>query len=149
MEALLLVTFFSFLRKSNLLPRSQLEAAEGQGMFLRHQDVTFKEDSVLLRIYHTKTFPAISGSNLCPRTALAKHLELSPALPGESLFHVKSLSGYQTLLAAQATKLLKKCISFIGLDESRYSLHSFRRGRASFAFRSGASPQFVKGQGTG
>ena len=56
MKALFLVAFFSFLRKSNLLPRSQLEAAEGQGMFLRHQDVTFKADSVLLRIYRTKNF---------------------------------------------------------------------------------------------
>ena len=158
MKALFLVALFSFLRKSNLLPHSQLEAAGGRGMFLWHQNVTFKTDNVLLHIYRTKTLlfkskvlsvpiPAIPGSNLCPRTASAKHLEFSPALPGVSLFNVKSHSGYQTLLAAQATNFLKECISFIGLDESRYSLHSFRRGGASFAFCSGASPQFVKAQG--
>ena len=42
---------------------------------------------------------------------------------------------------------LKHVLFLIGVDPSRYSGHSFRRGGASFALECGLSPDLIKSQG--
>lgn len=57
----------------------------------------------------------------------------------ESKTHILS---YATFL-----QMLKSCLSQIGLDPSKYSGHSFRRGGASFALECGLPPDLIKSQG--
>jgi hypothetical protein len=44
-------------------------------------------------------------------------------------------------------KGIKLFIQYIGLDASRYSSHSLRRGGATFAFLSGIPAELIKAQG--
>ena len=158
MKVIFLVAFFSFLRKSNLLPRSVGESLGEDGMFLKRRDVSFTKDGAILRIYRTKTLlfrsrvlsvpiPKIAGSMLCPVGALRHHLALSPGSQKDSLFSLAGHSGSKPVLAGHAVKFLKECIKFLGYNENVYSMHSFRRGGATFAFRAGAPSEFIKAQG--
>ena len=51
------------------------------------------------------------------------------------------------MTAARFTGYLKKVLTAAGLDPSAYSIHSFRRGGATFAVEFGASVEAVKVQG--
>ena len=42
---------------------------------------------------------------------------------------------------------LRRCLYEIGIDHTRYSGHSFRRGGATFAFRLGMDPLLIKRMG--
>ena len=154
MKALFLVAFFSFLRKSNLL----YCARDGPGMYLRRSDVEFAKDSAILKVYRTKTLlfknrilsvpiPAIPNSNLCPVTALRNHTSLNPAPLGELLFTVRDKDLYRPVSGRGANVFLKRCVESLGWSSDMFSMHSFRRGGATFAFRSGAPAQFIKSQG--
>ena len=51
------------------------------------------------------------------------------------------------MIAARFSCCLKKVVAAAGIDPSTYSIHSFRRGGATFAVDSGASVEAVKAQG--
>ena len=92
--------------------------------------------------------PTIPKSILCPVAALKKNVSLVPAQPDDpSLFMVPANGNYQPISGKTANNFFKKCIDFLGLDRRVYSMHSFRQGGATFAFRAGAPAQFIKLQG--
>ena len=157
MKALFLVAFFSFLRRSNLLANSRDESGHASLGVLR-KDVSIAHDGAVLRVYRTKTLlfkdrmlsipiPAVPKSILCPVAALKKYMSLVPAQPDDPLFMVPANDNYQPISGKTANDFLKKCIDFLGLDRRVYSMHSFRRGGATFAIRAGAPAQFIKSQG--
>jgi hypothetical protein len=43
--------------------------------------------------------------------------------------------------------MLKACLTQLGIDPTKYSGHSFRRGGASFALECGLPPDLIKAQG--
>ena len=53
--ALLLVAFFSLLRKSNLLPATYQQVMNKDSPHLRHCNIHFKAKGVILLVYKTKT----------------------------------------------------------------------------------------------
>ena len=73
-------------------------------------------------------------------------MSLVPAQPDDPLFMVPANGNYQPISGKTANDFLKKCIDFLGLDRRVYSMHSFRRSGATFAFRAGALAQFIKSQ---
>ena len=79
--------------------------------------------------------------------ALRHHLALSPGSQEDSLFSLAGHSGPKPVLAGHDVMFLKECIKFLGYNENVYSMHSFRRGGATFAFRAGAPSEFIKAQG--
>jgi hypothetical protein len=158
MLALFLVAFFSFLRKSNLVPDSiQVISPKVPS----RSDLSFSAHGATLHIRATKTIqcfqrslaiplPAIPNSPLCPVTALNNHFRLNPVPAAQPLFSFQAadpLRPLQPLTYSQFTSFLSKVISAIGLDPKLYSPHSFRRGGASFAFECSIPAELIKLQG--
>ena len=151
-----LVAFFSFFRKSTLLPASTHHICETQ---LCIQDIKFLPTYALLRVKHTKPLqfrdrlleiplPKVNGSPLCPVGALQALRALGPNIPSQaSLFSYPVPSGHAHLHYQSFSKILAQVLSLAGIQPSLYSGHSFRRGGASFAFSVGIPSDLIKIQG--
>ena len=156
MWALFLVAFFSFLRKSNLV----IDNSSDRTKVLRRSDLEFTSSGARLHIYASKTIqyrqrsltipiPSISGSRLCPVTALKHHLRINKIASHEPLF---SISSSKSALSTPVTynvfaNFVKRSISALGKDASAFSPHSFRREGATFAFECGLPAELIKLQG--
>lgn len=158
MAALFLVAFFSFLRISNLVPRTLGDLSHHSPLFLRRSSVKFSARGAVLSVTRTKTLqinqrileiplPLIPGSPLCPVSALSAYLQRVPAEPFSPLFGVYINNQYQPILAHHYNSFVKRAVSSLGLDPTCYSSHSFRRGGASFAFNNRAPTEFIKSHG--
>ena len=90
--ALLLVAFFSSLKKSNLLPATYQQVMNKDFPHLRRCNIHFNAKGVILSVYKTKTIqfkqrvltiplPRIHNSILCSTQALHNYLHMVPA-PG-------------------------------------------------------------------
>ena len=110
MAALFLVAFFSFLRISNLVPRTLGDISHHSPLFLRRSSVKFSARGAVLSVTRTKTLqfnqrileiplPPIPGSPLCPVSALSAYLQRVPAEPFSPLFGVYINNQYQPILA--------------------------------------------------
>lgn len=152
-----LVGFFSFFRKSNLLVQSW-----GQFDPQKHlccSDVRFCESGVILSVRWSKTIqfrqrileiplPRIPGSPFCPSSALLLCLRLLPPVQGpRPLFCYMSSSGLRPITHAEFVTCLRKYLNQLGIDASKYSGHSFRRGGASLALQCGLPTELIKLQG--
>lgn len=158
MRAAFLVAFFSFLRISNLVPYTLSEAHYSTSFFLRRRDITFTPSGAYLQIFKTKIIqfkqriveiplPFIPNSIMCPVTALANYFKLVHASPESPVFLAPHGSGFTPVLGRHFNLFLKHCVSSIGEDPSHFSLRSFNKGGATFAFNCGAPTEFIKAQG--
>ena len=156
-----LLAFYSFLRKSSLLPQ---KASQHDQTALQRQDLVLDEPTCMLflTVRHTKTLQlgqrtlripiaGQPGSHLCPLLATKAMLAFLPSdLPSANcpLFSYMDKSGALTSLDyAHFTKKLKQVLSQAGVPPSNYSGHSFRRGGCSFAFQVGIPPLLIKLRG--
>ena len=155
MWTIFLVSFFSLLRKSNLVPTTIADVTSASATHLRISDVSFHQDHCPLHVHKNKTIqfrqraleivlPFIPHSVLCPVSALECHLRYVPADTEAPLFTIHTSTGFKPVTGYHFAKFLKFCIVSLGLDPTQYSPHSFRRGGATFAFHAGASPLFIK-----
>ena len=155
--ALVLVAFFSLLRKSNLLPATYQEVRNINSPHLRRCHIHFNTQRVILSVHKTKTIqfkqrvltiplPRIHNSILCPARALGNYLQVVRSAPGNfPVFLIKDRhSFFQPLLSSHFPRVIKKLVSILNLDTKLYSPRSFRRGGATFAFQAGAHPLFIK-----
>ena len=153
-----LVGFFSFFRKSNLLIPSHLLFDPGQNLCAN--DVQFTDEGVILTVRWSKVIqfkervlhiplPKIPNSPFCPSTALLQlTLENFPCSRSGPLFRYSWLGASNVpLTQCQFTGKLQACSGAIGLDASKYSGHSLRRGGASFALQCGLPVDLIKTQG--
>ena len=149
--ALLLVAFFSLLRKSNLLPAKYQEVRNINPLQLRRCHIHFNTQGVILSVNKTKTIqfkqqriltiplPRIHSSILCPARALGNYLQMVPAPGNFPVFLIKDRhSFFQPLLSSHFPRVIKILVSILNLDTKLYSPQSFRRGGATFAFQAGA-----------
>ena len=157
MWALLLVAFFTFLRKSNLVPdvadristkvpsQADLEfSSQGASLHIKAcKTIQYQQRSLLIPL------PCIPGSPLCPVMALRRHLRLNPGSSHAPLFLVFSLTSHSLLLITYShfSQFLSQVIQAIGLVPAHYSPHSFCRGGASFAFRCNVPAKLIQRQG--
>ena len=157
MWALFLVAFFTFLRKSNLVP--DVASRISSKVPLRAH-LVFDSHGATLHIAASKTIqyqqrslsiplPLIPGSPLCPVTALRHHLRLNPGPSTAPLFSVVCSPSQQLspLTSRHFCFFIFKVISALGLVPANYSPHSFRRGGDSFAFRCNVPAELIQRQG--
>ena len=153
-----LCAFFTFFRKATLLPKSLGKSGINTG--LRRKDIQFTDQGVTISTSHTKTIqygqrmlltplPIITGSPLCPTTALKELIKCGSSIPEDApLFSYPSAnSDYLSLSHTSFVHSLKLILTTCGYPASEYSGHSFRRGGASFAFQCGIPPTVIKMQG--
>ena len=155
--AALTLGFFGFLRKSTLLPISKTRPGDS---CIRRCDLEMPDmDTVILHITKTKTiqfkervlempYVASPGNALCPVAAVCNMLEVSPCDPNLPLFSYFERDGsVKSLNHSTFTAQLKACISDVGLDATKYSGHSLRRGGATLGFQLGLSLTQIKKRG--
>ncbi len=154
--AVCLVAFFSFLRKSNLLPPSL--AGFDTRRHLRREDFTVHSWGLALSIRWSKTIqfsercfsiplPLLPGHPLCPVQAVLAAFRLTPAadisgpafmLPGPPL---------SPMLYAKFLSILRSTLSAINLPAKDFTGHSLRRGGASWAFQMLLPSEIIKSMG--
>ena len=155
MWALFLVAFFTFLRKSNLVPDNLRRISP---KVITRASLAFTPVGANIHVSATKTIqcqqrsldlpiPRVPGSRLCPIFALRRHLSLNPGPVSAPLFSVISGSGLQPITYKQFCAFLSRVISSLQLDPSKFSPHSFRRGGATFAFDCHIPLEIIKLQG--
>lgn len=150
-----LVAFFSFFRKSNLLPPSTNSFDPSKQLSRSH--LHFHADGLTIQVTWSKTIqyqertlsiplPYIKNSPFCPSTAL--WLAFKQGDPS-NMSPFQYMEGYHLTFLTYPKFLvfLKQCLHRLGFDTSRYSGHSFRRGGASFALESGVPADLVQTQG--
>jgi len=152
--AAILIMFFAFLRRSNITPRSTtsfdvhrnltrrdiVANPAGLGVIIRWSKTIQCHERVL-----TIPLTAIPSSPLCPIAAYSKMVQLIPAAPQDPAFVVPHRdSKLRPLTQAQLATRFKELISSIGLDHKLYSLHSLRRGGATFARLAGVPTDLIK-----
>ena len=93
---------------------------------------------------------AIPGRLSDPYDAVMRAFALCPqASATDPAFAVPSGQDGRAVPLTHAvfTGYLKQCLREIGVDHSKYSGHSFRRGGATFAHRLGVDPLLIKRMG--
>lgn len=150
-----LVAFFSFFRKSNLLPQSHLTFNPNKQ--LSKSNICFSPQGVVIQVSWSKTIqyqdrtlqiplPFIPSSKLCPSTALwlsSKQGSSSNLSP----FQYIHQGSHIIMTYPVFCKHLRSCLDRLGFDSQRYSGHSFRRGGATFALETGVPADLVQVQG--
>ena len=151
------VGFFSFFRKSNLLVPA-LDKFDPSKHLCR-SDVQLGSTGAVIAVRWSKTIqfkqkvlyiplPRITTSPCCPTTALLLTLARLPKTHTPvPLFCYPSPSGSKAITHSSFVSYLKLCLSKLGLDPSKFSGHSLRRGGVSFAMQCGLPLEWVKMQG--
>lgn len=150
------VGFFGFLRKATLLPISGETPGDA---CLLYGDLEFQNpNNFVIKVRRTKTiqcnervlllpYTAYRGSRLCPITALANLLEVSPKQKNLPLFAYRNKGVVNWWTHSTFSKYLKVILQRAGCDAGAYSCHSFRRGGATLAFRLGMTITEIKRRG--
>ena len=96
--------------------------------------------------YGASTTLRIKGNNLvgsCPVEAMARYLEVRPLTHGPIFCHANG----SPLTRYQFSSVLRKVLSFVGLEAAEYGTHSFRIGAATSAAIKGVSEEKIQEMG--
>lgn len=155
-----IVAFFSFLRKSSILPKNA--ASFNRNYQLCCSSVTFTDFGALLLVQHTKTIqcrdrvlriplPMIQGSPLCPVNALKTMFAMLSLESSEyaklPLFSYTCGGKVKILTHNTFVSSLRAVLTSCGYNDSDYSGHSFRRGGACHAFNCNIPVPLIKHHG--
>jgi integrase len=154
-----MVGFYGLFRKGNLCARRVDEFNPRRD--LTRGDLTQVRGKLTIRVRHSKVIqfgervlevmlPYIPrNSSLCPTTAVANMIRRVPTKgPTDALFTWRTAQGtYVPLTHNTFVSTLKSCLKDVGVDPSKYSGHSFRRGGATWAHSIGVSDKLIKTQG--
>ena len=152
-KSLYLLSFFGFLRISNLLPSSITsfdpfkQLCRGDVLFYPQKAIVVLKWSKTIRSLKTATYiviPRLHDSILCPVNALLKLYDQFPMHTNAPLFSTRE----GIITQSQARAHLKKCLHILRLDTDRYTFHTFRRSGATIAFNNDVQIQFIKRHGT-
>ena len=150
---LFLFAFFLMLRKSNLVPES-IKAMDLSKILCRG-DVAVLSKSLLVHIKWSKTIQfgqrtltlplvSIPGSPLCPVQAFKQMSACIPASASDPAFVVPGKKKVIPITYRKLQSFLKEMIRLTGKDPDLYSSHSFRRGGATWAFRSHVPGELIQ-----
>ncbi|XP_066298120.1 integrase/recombinase xerD homolog [Branchiostoma lanceolatum] len=154
-----LVGFFSFFRKSNLLPKTAKTFDPVK--HLCRKDFRFFEWGAVITVRWSKTIqfrertlqipiPRVNGSPLCPTAALEKAFALTHAANRDGpAFVLPQETGtrYVPLTHQPFVTLLRHLLHLCGYPKTQYSGHSLRRGGATWASDCGIPAELIKLQG--
>ena len=144
--AIYLLAFFSFLRLSNIVPHST--STYDVSRHLACGDIIFGNDLAIIVVKWSKTnqfrdkvarisIPALSGSPLCPVTALRLLLQAVPGVPYDLLFTIFKQGSYIPLTDSMVRKNFKRITHMLHWQNLKFTFHSFRRSGAPWAYQHG------------
>ena len=152
-KAAYLLSFFLFLRITNLVPHSM----EGYDPLqqLARADIIFATPGA----HVTKTLqnnnsvrilkiPHLGTSPLCPVKALKSLLRLAPGSNNSPLFQVQYQGSWVPLTDTRLRKNFSQILKNLHLSGSNITFHSLRRSGASLAFNSHVPLQNIQSHGT-
>ncbi len=151
--SLFLMAFFTFARKSNLVPPTH--DAFDPLKHLTRGNIAVSKSGLLVTFVWTKTIQAggrslqspvtsIPGSILCPVAAYQHMITRIPAPSQAPAFLVPGPKGLTSITHNSMVTQLRGLIRELGLPPLSFRGHSFRRGGASWAFSSGVQGELVK-----
>ena len=152
MCALILVAFFTFLHKSNLVPDNTRQISP---KVITRAHLVFTSLGADIHVSATKSIqrqqhslvlpiPSLPEYRLCPTLAFHHHLSLNPGASFVPLFTVLTRLGLQPITNRHFCTFLSRVVSRLHLDHSLFSPHSFRRGGATFAFDCPIPSEIIK-----
>ena len=154
LKAAFLLLFFSFLRQSNLGPKSSKKFDHTRHLAVA--DLFFSPPGYVLFVKWTKTIqhgryvllpvPQLSHRH-CPVKAIKKMLNQKPKnfTKQSPLFTMPNSNVPMT--TCYLTEAFKIIMQALGAPPTAYSLHSFRRGGASEAYQAGVDYAQIKSHG--
>ena len=153
----LLIAFFGFLRKSNVVPASA-ETFDPR-RHLSRGNIICTPDSLTLCLQLTKTQQnrdasstiAISAFDhaLNPVAVYLNYTKLVPAPDTAPAFvFTDTYSRLTSFTHSAFVQRLKELLGIIGVDPKQYSGHSLRRGGCSLAYRAGVGKELLQHHGT-
>ena len=156
-KALYLLSFYSFLRISNLIPHAVSKFSPLK--HLARGNIIFQHDRIVVMVKWSKTrqsnnqmklitTPAISRSRLCPVSAISNLLCLTPKGKNLPLFQVKNAGNWVPLTDSGVRRHFSLILERLNLAHSGYTLHTFRRSGATFAFNNNVALQNIQRHGT-
>jgi len=154
--ASIIVSFFAFLRKSNLVPPS-ISSFNPREQLCR-SDFRFVQQGLLIQIQWSKSrqhhdhmhvipVSALPQSELCPLWAYCHMLALQPASASSPAFSVIRSGHLVPLTQHVLRQHFRRLVSDIGLNPVDYSFHSLRRGGATVAAMAGIPDSLIRTQG--
>ncbi|XP_035665974.1 uncharacterized protein LOC118409209 [Branchiostoma floridae] len=154
----LLIGFFAYLRRSNLVPTTA--KAFDNTKHLQRRDILCVKEGLLIQNTWSKTIQAnerdlvvpilaIPGSPLCPVVAYNNMLQLCPAPPDAPAFLLPPTARrrYRPMTASTLTKELARLVKHVGLPKGYHTLHDLRRGGYTLAFEAGVPRELRKQHG--
>ena len=156
-KAAFLLSFFSFLRISNLVPHSI--SSYDPLKQLSRGDIIFATPGAHVIIKWSKTLqspdkikvlkiPSLGASPLCPVAALRTLLKSSPKGKNLPLFQIQCFGKWVPLTDTRLRKQLSNSIRFLKLQDKNIIFHSSRRSGATWAFNSNIPMHHIQSHGT-
>ena len=156
-KAAILLSFFSFLRISNLVPHSTSSFQPLKQ--LARGDVFFASPGAHILLKWSKTMqmnnsvrilkiPSLGSSSICPVKALKTLLAATPAGSNKPLFQIKFRQHWVPLSDTRLRKQFKSILSRLQLTQSNITFHSLRRSGATWAFNAKVPVQNIQSHGT-
>ena len=154
-KAVYLVSFYYFLRLSNLVPHSVQQFSA-----LRHLargDAIFHPTKVVILLKRSKTMQSniklitilcIPNSTICPVMALSNLLAITPKGSNLPLFQFKVPGTWVPLTDNRGRRHFALIIAKLDLADSGFTFHTFRRSGATFAFNNDVTLQNIQRHGT-
>jgi integrase len=151
-----LIAYYGFLRKSSLLPVSNVLVKDKYIARSDVSNVTLNSFSVAIKSsktvqfgqrVHIVQYAACIDSRLCPVRALFSHFGKSPLPSHSPLFNYREGNVELFMTHAVFMKKLKTKLCAAGENPLLISCHSFRRGGATLAFAAGLSALEIKTRG--
>ena len=148
------LTYYGFLRQSNIAPASR--TGFDPSRHTTRGDVTLSPPGLVVQLKWSKThqapgtpglvpIPSVPGQRTDPVAAYTSMLRAVPTRsPADPLL---TLPSRRPVTSRYLQRALRCILTALGLHAHAYSLHSFRRGGATTAFREGADFIDVKRHG--
>ena len=151
----LLLGFYMFLRRSNLVPDT-MDSFDKEQQFCRGDiNLLGLEQPMMVEIRWSKTIqfkqrilrlPVLPAANkiICPVFWMYHMISKIPALPQDLVLTIRTGKDKVALSANQLSYRFKKWLLLIGEDPSIFSLHSLHRGGVTFAYQSNLEGEMIK-----
>ena len=149
----MLIGFFTFARRSNLVPSSA--AAFDPKKQLQRADIIAGSDRMFVIFKWSKTIQfgeralvmplvALPNTKICPLAAYERLVRSSPGSPNDPAFATLRRGKLVAISQGKLQETIKSLVKKIDGDPTNFSSHSLRRGGASWASRCGCSADQIK-----
>ena len=156
-KAAILLSYFAFLRISNLVPHSiptynpLKQLARGDIFFFppgAHVMLKWSKTLQMNNSVRILKIPTLYPSPLCPVTALKYMLKHTPSSTNAPLFQISNHGKWVPLTDSRLRKNFTLILTKLSLQNSKITFHSLRRSGATLAFNSKVPIQDIQSHGT-